>query len=274
MVCQDWANTKAAYRFFSNERVSEEEILAGHFQSTRERLLAENEPVVILHDTTEFSFKREDIRPTGMLKRGLAGKDSQGRRKHYTSCGILMHSSLAVTTEGLPLGLAAIKFWTRDKFKGCNALKKKINPTRVPIEKKESIRWLENLRQSTGLLGQAQRCVHIGDRESDIYELFCAAQEAHTHFLVRTCVDRLVGDGTRTIATDMKEVRLQGVHRIQVRNKKGEVSEAVLEIRYCRILVLPPIGKQKKCPPLILTVIHATERGTPRGRDKIDWKLL
>ena len=39
------------------------------------------------------------------------------------------------------------------KFKGCDALKKKINPTRVPIEKKESIRWLENLRQSTASLG-------------------------------------------------------------------------------------------------------------------------
>ena len=61
----------------------------------------------------------------------------------------MMHSSLAVTKEGLPLGLAAIKFWTRKKFKGCNALKKKINPTRVPIEKKESIRWLENVQQST-----------------------------------------------------------------------------------------------------------------------------
>jgi len=273
-ACQDWANTKAAYRFFSNDRISEAEILAGHFQSTRSRLPEDDTPILVLHDTTEFTYHRNDIEPIGVLHRSAGSKDKEGRTRLHTICGISMHSSLAVTTEGLPLGLAAIKFWTRDKFKGCNALKKKINPTRVPIEKKESIRWLENLRQSTGLLGQAQRCVHIGDRESDIYELFCAAQEAHTHFLVRTCVDRLVGDGTRTIATDMKEVRLQGVHRIQVRNKKGEVSEAVLEIRYCRILVLPPIGKQKKCPPLMLTVIHATERGTPRGRDKIDWKLL
>jgi hypothetical protein len=38
-----------------------------------------------------------------------------------------------------------MKFWTQSKFTGCNALKKKINPARVPIEKKESIRWLENL---------------------------------------------------------------------------------------------------------------------------------
>lgn len=40
LVCQDWANTKAAYRFFSNDRVSESEILAGHFQSTRDRTVA------------------------------------------------------------------------------------------------------------------------------------------------------------------------------------------------------------------------------------------
>jgi hypothetical protein len=181
MVCQDWANTKAAYRFFSNKRVSEEEILAGHFGSTQERVLAESEPILVLHDTTEFTFKREDIDAIGRLNKGAAGKNHLGQTNYYTSCGILMHSSLAVTTEGLPLGLAAIKFWTRQKFKGTNALKKRINPTRVPIEQKESIRWLENLRQSTALLDCPQRCIHVGDRESDIYELFCAAKQVETH---------------------------------------------------------------------------------------------
>src|SRR3954470_19521276 len=200
LVCQDWANTKAAYRFLSNEHVSEGAILAGHFQSTRDRFLAEPGPVLILHDTTEFSFKREDIGSIGMLNKGVAGQDNQGRLRHYTSCGLLMHASLAVTTEGLPLGLAAMKFWTRKKFKGTNALKRKINPTRVPIEEKESVRWLENLRQSTALFAQPQRCVHIGDRESDIYELFWTAHQAGTHFLVRTCVDRLAGDGEHTVA--------------------------------------------------------------------------
>jgi hypothetical protein len=56
-----------------------------------------------------------------------------------------MHSSLVVTQEGLPLGLATIKFWTRNKFHGANTLKRKINPPRVPIEQKESYRWLEIL---------------------------------------------------------------------------------------------------------------------------------
>lgn len=131
-----------------------------------------------------------------------------------------MHSSLAVTTEGLPLGLSAVKFWTRKKFKGTAALKKKINPTRVPIEKKESIRWLDNLRQSTELLGGPGRCVHIGDRESDIYELFCIAQQIGTHFVVRTCVDRLAGEGDHTIADEMEEVAVKGLHRIEVNDNR------------------------------------------------------
>jgi hypothetical protein len=135
-----------------------------------------------------------------------------------------MHSSLAVTTEGLPLGLTAVKFWTRKKFKGTAALKKKINPTRVPIEKKESIRWLENLKQSTELLNDPGRCVHIGDRESDICELFCAAQQIGTHFLVRTCVDRSAGNGDHTIADEMDEVAVKGLHRVEVRDSNGDAS--------------------------------------------------
>ena len=121
-----------------------------------------------------------------MIKRLAAGKTKGGRVRHHTLRGILMHSSLAVSPEGVPLGLAAIKFWTRKKFKGCNALKRWINPTRMPIERKESHRWLENMRQSTALAGRPGDCVHIGDRESDIYELFCIAQELGTSFLVRT----------------------------------------------------------------------------------------
>ncbi len=271
---QDWANTKAAYRFFSNPRISEEQILGGHFQATRDRIHACGALILMLHDTTEFTFHRHDVAPVGILNKSYMRKNKKGRPLHYTVCGILMHSSLAVTTEGLPLGLAAIKFWTRDEFKGCNALKKKINPTRVPIERKESYRWLENVRQSTALFQHPELCVHIGDRESDIYELFCAAQEAGTHFLVRTCVDRLAGDGRGTISQEMRHAPLQGLHRLAVRNKRGKVSDAVLEIRYRRLVVLPPIGKQKNYLPLVLTVIYAQERGHPQGRERIDGKLL
>ncbi|MGD1106040.1 MAG: IS4 family transposase [Terracidiphilus sp.] len=274
-ACQDWANTKAAYRFFGNERISEANILAGHFSSTRDRFAAaKGLPILILHDTTEFSYRHEDTASIGILKKLPTSAGKPGPPRYYTSCGILMHSSLVTTGEGLPLGLAAIKFWNRDKFHGANALKRRINPTRVRIEKKESIRWLENLRQSTELLGDPKRCVHIGDRESDIYELFCLAQQLGTHFLVRTCVDRLAGEGTTTVAAEMKDSELRGLHSLQVRNRRGELSTAVLEMRFRRMVVRPPISKQKDYPKLFLTAIHATERTRPKDREKIDWKLL
>jgi hypothetical protein len=72
-----------------------------------------------------------------------------GRHRAHTVSGLLMHSSLVLTTEGAPLGLAAVKFWTRKKFKGANSLKRSVNPTGIPIERKESVRWLENMAQST-----------------------------------------------------------------------------------------------------------------------------
>jgi hypothetical protein len=274
LACQDWANTKAAYRFFANERVSEGDILSGHFDATRARFDASNATVLLIQDTTEFNFERVSPERVGMTKSVNSGKDNTGRLRHHTLCGILMHSSLAVTVDGQPLGLAAVKFWTRKKFKGTAALKKKINPTRVPIEKKESIRWLDNLRQSVERLGDAARCIHVGDRESDIFELYCLTQELGTHFVVRAQVDRLAGDGRHTISAEMEDVAVKGLHRIEVRDEKGDTRTISLEIRAKRIHVLPPIGKQKRYPALDLTIIHATERGAPKGRKPIEWKLI
>ena len=136
------------------------------------------------------------------------------------------------------------------------------------------MRWLDNLRQSIERLGRADRCIHIGDRESDIYELFCLTQDLGAHFLVRTCVDRLAGDGHHTIATEMEETRVKGLHHIEVRNDQGEITKAALEIKFKRITVQPPIGKQTRYPALELTVILATERNTPKGRKPIEWKLI
>ncbi|VIO67567.1 hypothetical protein CI41S_09370 [Bradyrhizobium ivorense] len=66
-----------------------------------------------------------------------------------------MHSSLAVTLEAPPLGLSAVKFWTRTKFRGVAALRREVNLTRIPIETKESIRGLENLTQFHGAFREA-----------------------------------------------------------------------------------------------------------------------
>jgi hypothetical protein len=267
-ACQDWAATKAAYRFFSNPRVDEGVILAGHFAATKARFAATAGPILVLHDTTEFSFTRDNPEAVGQLTL------LRTRHAAVTLCGVLMHSSLVLTLEGVPLGLAAVKFWTRKKFKGTNALRGKVNPTRIPIEQKESVRWLENLRRSTELLADPPRCVHVGDREADIYELFCAAREARTHFLVRTCVDRLAEAGGTTVSEVMGREPARGVHEVEVRDDHGRVSTAELDVRFRRLTVCPPIGKQRRYPTLELTAIDADEREAPAGREPIRWRLL
>lgn len=274
LACEDWANTKAAYRFFSSERITETEILNGHFQSTKKRFTESKKLALVLHDTSEFSYKSANPEKIGITKSIPCGKKLNGKPILYTKCGILMHSSLVVTPEGLPLGLSAIKFWTRKQFKGTNALKKHINTTRISIEKKESYRWLENIKTTNALLNSSQYCVHIGDRESDIYELFCQCQELDTHFLVRTCVDRLAGEGHHTIKKEIEAIKIKCLHTVNIVDKKGLYSQVKLALKYKQILILPPVDKQKKYPKLTLNVLHAVEKDPPKDRKRIVWKLI
>ncbi len=105
------------------------------------------------------------------------------------------------------------------------------------------MRWIDNLRPSTQLLGCPARCLHIGDRENDIYELFCAAQGHKTHFLIRTCVDRRSGPTRLCISEQMDRISPQGHHQFTVPDQDGNPTEAVIEIKFQRLLLHPPEGK-------------------------------
>lgn len=76
-ACQDWANTKAAYRFFSNDEVSEDQILTGHFQATRGRLSRADQMILMVHDTCEFSFQRE--KDSGLVNAVVTATSGGGR---------------------------------------------------------------------------------------------------------------------------------------------------------------------------------------------------
>ena len=192
-----------------------------------------------------------------------------------------MHSSLAVSLAGVPLGLTAAKFWTRTRFKGTWTLKRHVNPTRVPIETKESYRWLENLRQSMALLAAPERCVHVADRESDIYELFCLAQDLRTRFLVRVQTNRLAKpppagprqNADHRVYAQLDAVPWSGTHHVTVGGNAAET--ACLKVKFATITTLPPIGKQKRYSPAG-PHLHprSRARSTPADRQPIDWKLV
>jgi len=52
----DSAGLEAAYRFFSNHRVTPESILAPHIQATKARC-SEEGSFLVIHDTTTFSYR-------------------------------------------------------------------------------------------------------------------------------------------------------------------------------------------------------------------------
>ena len=82
--------------------MAENQILSGHFVATQDRFQACDGTVLILQDTTEFSYKRESPNAIGFTRKTNSAKDKKGRPWLHSVCGVLMHSSLAITTEGLP----------------------------------------------------------------------------------------------------------------------------------------------------------------------------
>ena len=103
--------------------------------------------------------------------------------------------------------------------------------------------------------------------------MFRAAQQAGTHFLVRTCTDRLAGAGEHTVAEVMSRFRYK-VCTASRAATGGKHFTATVEIRFRRLWIWPPAYKGEDAPKLLLTVIHAQERDVPKGREAIHWKLL
>lgn len=191
-------------------------------------------------------------------------------------CGVLMHSSLALTLEGLPLGFVAKKFWNRDKFKNVKALYRKKNATRIPIEEKESFRWIEGVRNANIILGEPERLIHVGDREADIYELFYTALSDKSNFLVRIKVNRRTDDEITTIEDILNTAKPRGRYEVNYKDADGKEVRAKLQVKFKKITIKPSYGiKSKNYPDITATVIHAKEISKPGAeRELIDWKLI
>lgn len=190
-----------------------------------------------MHDTTEITYRRLKPQSIGYTRKCANRKGLFDQDIKSAQCGVLMHSSLVLTPEGLPLGFSAKKFWNRDKFKGIKVIYRNKNATRIPIAEKESFRWIEGVRNSNNLLGEPERLVHIGDRESDIYELFHQARQDNSNYLVRIKVDRRTEDETTTINQVLKKEKVRGQHKVTYFDKKGAEVEATLEIKFEKITI-------------------------------------
>ena len=159
-ACQTRARTKAAYYFFEHPDTSMDALLQPHYEATRQRVAAER-LVFAVQDTTFLNYsahpETDDLGPIGSDKRTI---------------GLVLHSTLAFNAAGTPLGLLDVQCWARDGAQFGKRHRRKD----LPIEEKESVKWLKSFRQVAEVQRRtpSTRLVSVGDREADIYELFQA----------------------------------------------------------------------------------------------------
>jgi hypothetical protein len=261
----EMARINGAYRLLANEDANIETLLQSHYAATEERIgQRAGEVVLVAQDTTTLNYTNL-VQTRGL---GPIGTTADGAQ------GLHLHSSWAMNTQGLPLGFVDAQCWARD----AKAFGKKALRHDLPIEQKESFRWIKAYR---ALAAVQQRhpgvtLVSLGDREADIYELFAeAAQEpSGPKLLIRAKHDRALDDETARLFEKIAAQSVAGYLRVQLPKQKDRPARhAKLAIRYATLQVCPPKDKAD-LPVLEIQAVQALEEGAPKGEEPVDWRLL
>lgn len=270
-ACDDWANTKAAYRMFDNEKIEIDEVLRVHREKTLERAKSAN-TVLAIQDTTYVNYS--DHAKT----RGL-GHIGTAHNKHVQ--GLIMHTTLAVSSTGLPLGILDQEVWARKETPKEGG----VHHRKLPIEQKESARWIRSLIGTQKMFsGHSARVVTVGDRESDIFEFVMESNKIQGHFLIRAAWDRPVraarskeDEELLPLWQFMEKQPSLGQMNVEVPEKdKIPARTAQVEVRSSSVEIRPPGNKPaaRKWPYVSAYAIWVKEVHPPAGVEALEWMLL
>ena len=216
--------------------------------------------VLVIQDTSEINYQAKAGR-----KRKL------GRVGNGTDAGLFVHPALVVDAEdGSVLGLAAATIWRRDKVKADDYQE-------LPIEEKESHRWITTPIAAREALKDAAMVTEIADREGDIYERFARVPDERTHVLARAHHDRKLGKASKSLFKTIAAQPVVGYIEFNLVGRPGRMARKVaLTVRYCEVsLQRPRRGVDPRDPPqLTLTAVEVVEENPPPGEEPILWRLL
>jgi len=257
-----WAGTKGAYRFWDNDKVTPEQIRAAHREKTIERV-KEYGTILAVQDTTSLNYS------THKAKKGLGPIDGHG------SQGTHVHSVLAVSPDGVPCGLIHQQVWSRDK----KDVRTKEERKKLPIEEKESYRWLQSLEATKNVVSPETHIITVADREADIFELFVLPRPENMDLLIRATQDR------RVQVEDPKLKKLwESVEAVpesseamttHLDHKPGvPARDVTFTLRWRTLTLVVPAKKKKTYHNVTLTAILVTETEPPQGVEPLSWLLL
>ncbi len=274
-----WAEVKAYYRFVDmpdDSAVTMENILLPHREQTIRRMKAQ-QVVLCPQDGSDLNYNNLD-HCTGL---GVIGSNQTGAK----SRGLHLHSTLALTTEGLPLGVLRTEC-TAPQPKSPD---EKRPASSIPIEEKKTFCWLESVRdcQEIKRLIPHTTIVNISDREADFFEMFDDQRNNSTgvELLVRAKHDRVTKGEHKLFETARRgkiaaEIEIE-VPRQSARSKKSKqkakpkraARTAQVTVRSAQVELNPPLQHKDK-DPIRIGIVHVRENNPPANTKPIEWFLL
>lgn len=275
----NWAAVKGYYRLIDSPEESEvtmANILRPHRERTVRRMQGQR-TVLCIQDGSSLDYN-------GLAEcegLGEIGANQTGAK----SRGLHLHSTLAVSASGLPLGVLQAQCLAPKS----KSPKDKRRTSAIPIEEKKTFTWIEHHRDMVALATEMPhtRLIDVCDREADFFEMFDEQRR-------NPCVDLLIrAKHNRTITQEpfklfeaVRQEPVQSRVRIQIprqsarpkRSKQkarlkraGRTSD--MAVRYLRIQ-LPPSDDHAHKEPIDIWVIHALEENPPAGTEAVEWFIL
>lgn len=254
-------------RLLSNPKIKADDLIGQIILPSK---FAENKDVLVIQDTTEFNYQAHiNYLDLSDHELGPTGKDN--------NMGFFVHPGLVIDAEtGVNMGFSYIKVWNRQ----INKLNKEArNYKALPIEEKESYRWIECAQKSKTQLELAKRITIVADRESDIYEEFVKVPDAKTDLIIRSKEDRLLyGEEDRLYSFLSKQALLgQITIKLNTDQRKGQSKRlATLDIVSVPVKIQRPKKAINKTLPEFVEMyaIEARERNPPPNQTAVCWRLL
>jgi hypothetical protein len=257
---RSWKGTKATYRFFDNPAVHPDKIRDALRRDALDYLPSEG-PILAIQDTTSLDFTAHEA------------TEGLGYLEHPARRGLFLHTTLAVSADGVPCGLLDRRSWTRDSRHRGKAAQRRTRPTR----EKESGRWLDATEAVEAALPPDREVLTIADREADIYDLFARPRREGSHLLIRIKPCRGVRGPARLLGDAVRASAARGTMSVELgRADDRPPRTAELTIRYAFVAVTPPQNRPQvpRLPDVPLTAILVEELSPPEGQEPVRWWLI
>lgn len=252
----------AIYRFLNNPAIVPEALRAPLRDAALARL-GDEKTVIVAQDTTCLNYTTHRA-TTGMGPIG-AGDGSKGY-------GMFVHSAIAISESGVPLGVLHQRSWSRSKKVG-----RKHDRKRRPLEDKESFRWVQTARAVEAAVPADRRLIQLADREADFFEMFAEPRRDNSYLLVRVYQNRRLEDDERLLWDKVTQLQPASTYEMLVHTSHTTTARtARLELRFGPVTIQPPCDgvHDKQLEPITLTAIEVREIDAPEGADAIRWRLL